>query len=33
MYERVTSGLESSTEVTEGNGISNVQHYVRYRSK
>lgn len=31
-YKKVTN-LESSTQVTAGNGISNVQEYVKYRAK
>ena len=32
-YQKVTTGLESSTQVTESDTISNVQTYVRYRPK
>jgi uncharacterized repeat protein (TIGR02543 family) len=32
-YQKVTTGIESSTQVTAGGEISNVQHYVRYRAK
>lgn len=32
-YEKVTTGLESSTQVYPGGEITNVQHYVRYREK
>lgn len=32
-YQKVTTDLESSTQVTAGGEISNVQHYVRYREK
>ena len=32
-YQKVTTGNESSTQVTAGGEISNVQHYVRYREK
>lgn len=32
-YKKVTSGLESSTEVTASGNISNVQKYVKYRPK
>ncbi len=32
-YQKVTSGLESSTEVKNGGQISNVQKYVKYRAK
>ncbi len=32
-YQKITNGLESTTEVTSGNGISNVQKYVQYRPK
>lgn len=32
-YEKITTGLESESMVTEGSGISDVLHYVRYRAK
>lgn len=32
-YKKVTTGNESSTAVSAGGEISNVQHYVRYREK
>lgn len=32
-YQKVTTGNESTTQVTDGGEISNVQHYVRYRAK
>ena len=32
-YQKVTTGNESTTQVTNGGEISNVQHYVRYREK
>jgi uncharacterized repeat protein (TIGR02543 family) len=32
-YQKVTTGLESATQVTESDTISNVQTYVRYRAK
>lgn len=32
-YQKVPTGIESSTQVTAGGEISNVQHYVRYRAK
>ena len=32
-YQKVTTGIESSTYVTAGGEISNVQRYVRYRAK
>lgn len=32
-YKSVTTGNESSTQITAGGEISNVQHYVRYRVK
>ena len=32
-YQKVTAGNESTTQVTNGGEISNVQHYVRYREK
>lgn len=30
-YERTTRDLESAAEITAGNGISNVRHYVQYK--
>lgn len=33
LYKKVTTGLESSTKVTAGGQISNVQKYVKYREK
>lgn len=32
-YQNVTTGIESSTQVSEGGEISNVQHYIKYREK
>lgn len=32
-YQKVTTGNESTTQVTAGGEISDVQHYVRYREK
>ena len=32
-YQKVTTGLEASTQVTAGGEISNVQQWVRYREK
>lgn len=32
-YKKVTTGIESSTQVTAGGQISNVQKYVKYRAK
>ena len=32
-YQKVSTGVESTTEVAAGGGISNVQHYVQYREK
>jgi hypothetical protein len=32
-YKKVTTDNASSTQVTAGGEISNVQHYVRYRAK
>ena len=32
-YQKVTTGNESTTQVTDGGEISNVRHYVRYRAK
>ena len=32
-YQKVTNDIESSSAVSEGNGISNVRHYIQYREK
>ena len=32
-YQKITKNIESSTQVTAGNGISNVQKWVQYREK
>ncbi|MGN0610496.1 MAG: PASTA domain-containing protein [Ruminiclostridium sp.] len=32
-YKKVTTGLESTTEISNGGAISNVQKYVKYRKK